>query len=83
MAFACSRGSGNIVTIMPRITADAIAPPAPCTKRAPISTPWLCAVAQISEASVNTASPARNTRRWPIRSPSRPASSSRPPKAIR
>jgi hypothetical protein len=29
MAFACSRGSGNMVTIMPRITADVMAPPAP------------------------------------------------------
>ena len=29
IAFGCSVGSGNIVTIMPRITAEAIAPPAP------------------------------------------------------
>ena len=32
---------GMIVTIIPRITADAIAPPAPWTKRAPISMPWV------------------------------------------
>ena len=32
---------------------------------------------------MNTPSPARNTPRRPIRSPSRPASSSRPPNAIR
>jgi hypothetical protein len=38
IAFACSRGSGNIVTIMPRITAEVIAPPTPCTNRAAIST---------------------------------------------
>ncbi len=72
-----------MVTIIPRITADAMAPPAPCTKRAPINTPWLWAVAHTSDAAVNTASPMRNTRRLPIRSPIRPASRSRPPKAIR
>ena len=36
-----------------------------------------------SEASVKTARPARKIARRPIRSPSRPASSSRPPNAIR
>ena len=83
IAFACSRGSGNIVTIMPRITAEAIAPPTPWTNRAPISTPWLQATAQTSEAATNTPSPIRKMRRWPIRSPRRPASSSSPPNAIR
>ena len=29
IAFACSRGSGNIVTIMPSTTAEVIAPPTP------------------------------------------------------
>ena len=37
IAFACSPGSGNIVTIIPRITAEASAPPTPWTKRAAIS----------------------------------------------
>ncbi len=83
IAFACSRGSGNIVTIIPRITAEVIAPPMPWTKRAPTSTAWLLASPQAAEASVNSASPARNTRRRPMRSPSRPARSSSPPKAIR
>src|SRR5215207_9674517 len=83
IAFACSPGSGNIVTIMPRITAEAIAPPTPWTKRAPISISWLPASPHSSEASVNTARPVRNMSRRPIRSPSRPASSSRPPNAIR
>ena len=32
-------GAGNIVTIMPRITAEVSAPPMPWTKRAPISNP--------------------------------------------
>ena len=63
IAFACSRGSGNIMTIIPSVTADAAAPPAPWTKRAAISISWLCARAHRSEAAVNTPSPARNTRR--------------------
>ena len=37
IAFACSRGSRNIVTMIPRITLEVSAPPAPCTKRAPTS----------------------------------------------
>ena len=82
IAFACSRGSGNIVTIMPRITAEVSAPPTPCTKRAPISIPWLDARAQSTEATVNSARPYRKIRRWPIRSPKRPASSRSPPKGI-
>ena len=49
MALACSRGSGNIVTIMPRMTADVIAPPAPWTNRAATSAVWLCARPQTSE----------------------------------
>ena len=46
-----------MVTIIPRITADATAPPAPWMKRAAISIPWLGASAQASDASVKTASP--------------------------
>src|SRR5215208_7988105 len=83
IALACSRGSGNIVTIIPRITAEVSAPPTPCTNRAPISTPWLWESAQNSEAPVNTPRPIRKMRRWPIRSPIRPESSSSPPNAIR
>jgi hypothetical protein len=83
IAFAISRGCGNIVTIIPRITAELIAPPMPWTKRAAISTPCDCASPQASEAKVKTAIPAMNSRLRPSRSPSRPASSSRPPNAIR
>ena len=63
IAFACSRGSGNIVTIIPRITAEVSAPPIPWTKRAPIRTPWLWATAHRSEAPVKIARPTRKTRR--------------------
>jgi hypothetical protein len=80
---ACSAGCGNIVTIIPRITAEVSAPPTPWMNRAPISTSWLGATAQASDASVNTASPVKKIRRCPIRSPNRPASNSRPPKGIR
>ena len=83
IALACSRGSGNIVTIMPRITAEAIAPPTPWTKRAAISISWLPAIPQANEAVVKTPNPARKMPRREIRSPSRPESSSRPPNAIR
>ena len=82
MARACSLGSGNIVTIMPRMTAEVIAPPTPCTNRAAIRTISLCARPQPSEARLKTVRPARNTRRRPSRSPSRPANSSSPPNAI-
>ena len=65
IAFACSRGSGNIVTIIPRVTAEAIAPPAPCTNRAAMSISWVCARPHTSEAAVKTPRPHRNTRRLP------------------
>ena len=83
IALACSRGSGNIVTIIPRITAEVIAPPIPWRKRAPTSStsPW--EIPHRKEATVKTARPVRKTVRRPMRSPNRPASSSRPPKAMR
>ncbi len=83
IAFARSGGDGNSLTIMPRLTAEAIAPPAPWTNRATTSTGWLSARPQASDASVNRTRPATKTRLPPTRSPSRPTSSSRPPKAIR
>ena len=54
IAFACSRGSGNMVTIMPRTTAEAKAPPTPAKKRPAISIAWLSAAAQSSEAAMKT-----------------------------
>ena len=45
--------------------------------------PASCARPQASDASVNSAMPARNSRRWPNRSPSRPPSSRKPPKVSR
>ena len=50
---------------------------------APISISWLCAAPHRSEATVKRPRPAMNTFLRPIRSPSRPASSSTPPNVIR
>jgi len=61
-----------------RVATVVIAPPAPWMNRAVISIPWLEASPQTAEAAVKHASPDRNIRRRPIRSPSRPASRSRP-----
>jgi hypothetical protein len=83
IALACSPGAGNIVTIIPKITAEVSAPPTPCTNRAPINTPCDGATAHASDATVNTANPARNTRRCPTRSPNRPASNNNPPNGIK
>jgi hypothetical protein len=74
---------GNIVTIMPRITADVMAPPTPCTNRAPMSISCVWATPHSSEAAVKTVRPIVNMRLRPMRSPRRPASSSSPPKAMR
>ena len=82
-AFARSTGSGKRVTIMARITAELTAPPMPWMKRAAISIGWLNERPQRSDAAVNKARPARKTRLRPTRSPTRPASRSRPPNAIR
>lgn len=68
---------------MPRITAEASAPPTPCRNRPAISTSALPAVPHSKDAAVNRPSPARKTRLLPIRSPIRPASRSSPAKAIR
>ena len=72
-----------MVTIMPRMTAEVIAPPTPCTNRAAISTNSLPASPHKADAAVKTASPATNTPRRDTRSPIRPASSNRLPNGIR
>lgn len=83
MALACSRGSRNRVTIMPRLTAVTIAPPMPWANRAAISIAGPTDSPHSSDATVKAASPARNMRLRPMRSPRRPASSSKLPNAIR
>ncbi len=54
------------------------AAPRPCTARAAMSTSTDPASPATNEAAVNTASPARNSRRRPYASANRPPASSRP-----
>ena len=79
IALARSAGSVKSVIISDSETADATAPPSPCTVRAVTSIHCVVERPQASEASVKRAIPARNSRRWPKRSPSRPPSSRNPP----
>ena len=83
IARARSAGSGNSVMIIAMITEAETALPNPCTARAPTSNRSLFATPQTSEAAVKIATPVRNTRLRPTRSPSRPASSRKLPKVIR
>src|SRR4029077_13327773 len=83
IARARSLGLGNSVMMIARITEAWAAAPIPCRKRAPIRAAPLGAIPHRSEATVNVATPARNTRLRPTRSPIRPASSSRLPKVTR
>lgn len=80
MARARSPGSVNRFMMSDNATADTTAPPTPCTARAATSSPCVLANPQASDAMVNSVMPARNSRRWPYRSPSRPPSSRQPPK---
>ena len=57
----------------------ATAAPVPCTARATISVMPSVARPHTSDAMVNTPTPERNARLWPIASPTRPPSSSSPP----
>ncbi len=78
-AFIRSRGSGNSSAIRPSDAGAAIASPAPCTNRLETSIAGATAAPHATEASAKTLTPARNSRRRPKRSASRPPSSSRPP----
>jgi hypothetical protein len=83
IAFARSVGSVKSVTISESATAEAMAPPRPCTAREPTRSACEVASPQLSEARVKTATPIPNSRRWPKRSPSRPARSRNPPNVSR
>ena len=82
-ARACSEAPGNSVTMIARITLEAIAPPMPCKSRATISIVWSPATPHSIEAAVNRTRPERNTFLRPTRSPILPASSKKPPNVIR
>ena len=83
IAFARSAGSVNRFIISESETAEATAPPTPCTARAAISTPCDSASPQQIEAIVNSAMPPMNSVRWPYRSPRRPPRSRNPPNVSR
>ena len=63
IAFARSAGSVNRPIISESETADATAPPSPCTDRAAIRNHWVVASPHASEASVKVEMPAMNNRR--------------------
>ncbi len=73
-----SRPSVNEVAMIARLAGEITAPPMPCSARAPISSVRESASAHASDASANSAVPARNTRRRPSRSAARPPSSRKP-----
>ena len=79
IAFARSAGSVKSVIISDSETAEATAPPRPCTVLAAISIPWVVESPHRSEATVKSEIPARNSRRCPNKSPSRPPSRRKPP----
>ena len=83
MARARSTAPGNSVTMIARITDAWAAAPTPWSRRAPISSAWVEATPQSSDAAVKMTRPARKTRRRPRRSPRRPARSSRLPNVTR
>jgi hypothetical protein len=70
-----------VVAISARPVGAAIAAPVPCTARAMISVTPSVANPHTTDAIVNTPTPDRNARLWPMASPIRPPSSSNPPKA--
>ena len=65
IALARSAGSVNSRIVSDRETADATAPPTPCTARAVSRKPCEVARPQQSEASVKSAIPEMNSRRCP------------------
>ena len=78
-AFIRSRGSGNSSAISPSDAGAASASPAPCANLLVTSIAGLTAAPHVADATANTATPHRNSRRRPRMSASRPPSSSNPP----
>src|SRR5215469_10082456 len=72
--------SGKVVVIRDSAAGATMAPPMPCSARAPSSHAWLVANPPSRDASENRMMPAMNTRRRPRMSPARPPSSRKPPK---
>src|SRR5436190_1651639 len=77
-----SEPSPNVVVMIASVAGEMIAAPRPWTARAAISTPIEFARPHAREAAEKTAIPIMNMRLRPSRSPARPPSSRKPPKAI-
>jgi hypothetical protein len=71
---------GKVVVMIASAAGDSSAAPTPWPARAATRIVAVWARPEASEATVNTPSPARNIRRRPSVSASRPPSSSSPPK---
>ena len=67
---------GNVATTMAKELGVMMAAPMPCTTRAAMSHPTSGAAAHAADPAANTPAPARNTRRAPSASVSRPAGTS-------
>ncbi len=70
------RSAGNAVMISARVAGCISAPNTPCSTRKQITAPTSVDSPMAAEARVNPSVPARNTCRWPKRSPTRPATMS-------
>jgi hypothetical protein len=79
IAFARSPGVVKRPIMSARETAEAVAPPRPCTARAATSIPCDVESPQTSDASVKRTIPPMNSFRAPRKSPSLPPSSRKPP----
>ena len=78
-AFVRSSPSAKVVVMIESAAGETSAPPRPWSARAPTSQPSDVASPLSSEAAEKIATPARNSRRRPNRSPARPPSSRKPP----
>jgi hypothetical protein len=65
----------NDALMMARLPGTSIAAPTPCTARAAMSCPGVCAMPQQAEANAKSRSPAEKTRLLPRRSPRLPPTS--------
>src|SRR5262249_38975185 len=71
------RSGGNTIVKIARVCGISAAAPSPWSARKAISHPGPGARPHAAEAAVNSATPMMNMTRWPIRSPSRPAVTSK------
>ena len=78
-AFVRSSPSANVVVMIDSAAGETSAPPSPCSARAATSHVSVVARPFRSDAKLKIATPARNSRRRPNRSPARPPSSRKPP----